>query len=129
MTTTGTARTTHWTRTRTAQVAGLIVAAVGVIIMILVGVPGIPLIPPGPIILLAAAGVVAWLRWRWSPAVGLLAALFLGVGAAIAPTTRAIMAAPSAIGPFVGSTVELAGLVVAIVAGAVAVTRAARQGG
>ncbi len=113
---------------RTALVAGLVTAAAGVIVLILVGVPGFPLIPPGPIILLVAAGLVAVLPWRWAPALGLLAALFLSVGATIAGATTAMLAAPSAIGPFVGSVIEIVGLVVALVAGVVAVTQVARRG-
>ena len=56
MTTTETVRRTP---ARTVQVAGLVTAAVGVIVLILVGVPGFPLIPPGPIILLVAAAVIS----------------------------------------------------------------------
>jgi hypothetical protein len=108
---------------RTVLVAGLVLAALGVIVLILVGVPGFPLIPPGPIILLGAAALVAFVRWRWMPVVGLLAALFLAVGAVLAGFTQAMLATPSDTGPFVGSVIEVVGLVVAIVAGVVAVVR------
>lgn len=116
------------TTTRSARVvlvAGLVLAAVGVITLILVGVPGFPLVPPGPIILLGAAALVAFVRWRWMPVVGLAAALFLAVGAVLAGATQAMLATPSDVGPFVGSVVQVAGLVVATVAGVVAVARAA----
>lgn len=105
-------------------VAGLVTAALGVIVLILVGVPGFPLIPPGPIILLVAAGLVAFLPWRWAPVLGLLAAAFLSVGAVLAGATAAMLATPAAVGPFVGSVIEVVGLAVALVAGASATVRA-----
>ena len=109
---------------RTALVAGLVTAAAGVIVLILVGVPGFPLIPPGPIILLLAAGLVAFLPWRWAPALGLLAAVFLSVGTVTAGVTATILATPSMPGPFVGSLIQVVGLAVALVAGVLATVRA-----
>ncbi len=121
MTTTGNVRRTP---ARTALVAGLVTAAVGVIVLILVGVPGFPLIPPGPIILLVAAGLVAFLPWRWAPVLGLLAAVFLSVGAVLSGATAAMLATPSAPGPFVGAVIQVIGLAVALVAGVPATVRA-----
>jgi len=112
------------TRARVALAGGLMLAAAGVIVQILTGVPGFPLIPPGPIILLAAATVVMWLRWRWAPAVGLLAALFIAVGGVLEGSVFERLTAPAAIGPFAGSAIQLLGLVVAILAGTAALTRA-----
>jgi hypothetical protein len=109
---------------RTVLVAGLVTAAAGVVVLILVGVPGFPLIPPGPIILLVGAGLVAFLPWRWAPALGLLAAAFLSVGAVLAGATAAMLATPSVPGPFVGSVIEVIGLAVALVAGGLATVRA-----
>ncbi|MDN5851681.1 MAG: hypothetical protein L0K86_02330 [Actinomycetia bacterium] len=103
---------------------GLVLAAAGLIVQILTGVPGFPLIPPGPIILLAAAAVVVWWRWRWAPAVGLLAALFIAVGAVMEGSVFERLTAPAAIGPFAGSAIQLLGLAVAILAGAAALARA-----
>lgn len=57
-----------------ALVAGLVLAAAGLVIQILGGVPGFPPIPPGPIILIVAAAFVVLAPWRWAPIVGLLAA-------------------------------------------------------
>jgi len=116
------------TTARTALVAGLVAAAAGVVVLILVGVPGFPLVPPGPIILLVGAGLAAFLPWRWATALGLLAAAFLSVGAIAAGATAAMIATPSAIGPFLGSVIEVVGLVVALVAGVVAVAQEARPG-
>ncbi len=112
---------TRTQQSRTALVAGLVLAATGVIVLILVGVPGFPLIPPGPIILLGAAALVAFVRWRCITVVGLVAALFLAVGAVLSGYTQAMLATPSDIGPFAGSVIEVVGLAVAIIAGVVAV--------
>jgi hypothetical protein len=46
------------------EAAALAVAAVGIIIQIIGGV-NYPAVPPGLIILLAAAALVAFLPWRW----------------------------------------------------------------
>jgi hypothetical protein len=75
--------TSQHTRVAMLNVVGLVVAAAGIMIQYVSGVD-YPTIPPGPIILLAAAAVVAFGPWRWSSVVGLVAALFLSIGGAIA---------------------------------------------
>ena len=92
--------------------------------MFLIGVPGFPPIPPGPITLLVAAALVAFVRWRWIPLVGLATALFLAAGTVLAGATPSMLATPSQVGPFVGSVIQVVGLAVAIVAGVVAVAQA-----
>jgi hypothetical protein len=57
------------------NVAGLAVAAVGILLKYFSGVEGFPTVPPGPFILLGAAALVAWGPWRWTAAVGVLAPL------------------------------------------------------
>src|SRR5437588_2948248 len=86
---------------RTALVAGLVLAAAGVFTQFLTGVPGFPPVPPGPIILVVAAAVVALARWRWAPVVGLLAALFLTIGM-LAAGTGGRLTRPEQLGPFLG---------------------------
>jgi hypothetical protein len=107
-------------RIKMAEVAGLVVAAAGVTIEYLTGVPGFPPIPPGPFILLTAALVVAVVRWRWIPLVGLLTALFVAGGTVLAGTTAVVLSAPDVAGQFLGAVVQVTGLVVAIVAGVMA---------
>lgn len=112
------------TRTPVVQVVFLLVAALGLVIQILGGVPGFPPVPPGPIILVAAAAVVALVPWRWAPAVGLAATVFLVVGLVVSwpgSGTGGRLADPSAFVPFAGTVLFLAGLVVALVAGVAAV--------
>jgi hypothetical protein len=86
----------------------------------LTGVPGFPTVPPGPIILVAAAVVVAMVAWRWIVVLGLVAAAFLSVGAVAAGTTADVLAEPGVIGQFLGALIQVLGLVVALVAGVAA---------
>jgi hypothetical protein len=103
-------------------VAGLVVAAAGIVIQIASGAE-YPTIPPGLIILLAAAGLVALAtRWRWTTIVGVIVSLFLLVGGALAPQAREQLGDPTQVGVFIGTVIQLLALVVALVAG-VAATR------
>jgi hypothetical protein len=69
-------------------VAGLVVAAAGIVIQIALGAD-YPTIPPGLLVLLAGAGLVALAtRWRWTTIVGVIVSLFLLVGGALAPQAR-----------------------------------------
>lgn len=105
-------------------IVGLVVAAVGIVIQVLSGVAEYPTIPPGFIILLVAAGVVALeTRWRWTPILGLAVALFILFGAFVTPGTANRLSNPAAVGAFVGTVVQLLGLVTAAIAGLVSVIR------
>jgi hypothetical protein len=102
------------------NVAGLVVAAAGIVIQIASGAD-YPTVPRGLIIFLAAAALVALAtRWGWTSVVGVIAPAFLLVGAAIAPKTRD----PSRMGVLVGTVGQLLALVVALVAGVVATRQA-----
>lgn len=111
-------------RAKTVLVAGLATAAVGTLLEYVTGVPGFPTVPPGPIILAAAALVVAMVAWRWIAALGLLVAVFVAVGAIASGTTAQLLATPQVPGQFVAALVQVLGLVVAIVGGAVALVAA-----
>jgi hypothetical protein len=105
-------------------VVGLVVAAAGMLIQYAAGVD-YPTIPPGPIIALAAAAVVAFGPWRRAPVVGLVAAVFISLGGVIATIAgngfTPQLSDPGAVGGFVGTLVQIAGLLVAVAAGVVAV--------
>jgi hypothetical protein len=111
-------------RAKTVLVAGLATAAVGTLLEYVTGVPGFPTVPPGPIILAAAALVVAMVAWRWIAALGLLVAVFVAVGAIASGTAAQLLATPQVPGQFVAALVQVLGLVVAIVGGAVALVAA-----
>jgi hypothetical protein len=104
--------------------AGLVLAAGGIMIQYVSGVD-FPTIPPGPIILLIAAAVVLFGRWRRAPVVGLVAAAFVSVGGVIATIAGngfdSTLGDPSEVGGFLGAVVQIAGLAIALPAGIVAV--------
>jgi hypothetical protein len=114
------------------NVAGLVVAAAGIMIQYVSGVD-YPTVPPGPIILLAAAAVVAFGPWRRSPFVGLGAAVFLSIGGAIATIAgngfSETLGDPGEVGGFAGAAVQIVGLAIALPAGIVASMRVPRRRG
>jgi hypothetical protein len=93
-------------------VVGL-VAAAGMLIQYASGVE-YPTIPPGPIIALVAAAVVAFGPWRRAPVLGLVAAVFISLGGVIATIAgngfTPQLGDPGAVGGFVGTLVQIAGL-------------------
>jgi hypothetical protein len=117
-----TSRPRRLTAAASLTVAGLVVAAAGIVIQIASGA-NYPTIPPGLLVLLAAAGLVALAtRWRWTMILGVIVSLFLLVGGALAPQARQQLGNPSQAGVFIGTVIQLLALVVALVAG-VAATR------
>ncbi|MCR2785537.1 MULTISPECIES: hypothetical protein [unclassified Microbacterium] len=110
---------------RLPLVAALLVAALGILIQFLTGVPGFPAVPPGPIILTAVAMVVYVVPWRYIPVLGLLAAAFVLTGMAIAGTDDRLIR-PADLGPFAGTWMQLLGLLIAITAAVIAIVSAAR---
>jgi hypothetical protein len=105
------------------NVAGLVAAAAGIVIQIASGAD-YPTVPPGLIILLAAAGLVALgARWRWTTIVGVAVPTFLLVGGAIAQQARDQLGDPGQVGVFLGTVVQLLAMAVALVAGLVAARR------
>ena len=105
---------------------GLIVAALGVTIQFFTGVPGFPKVPPGPFILGGAGILVALLRWRWTPIVGLIVALFISVGLLAAGGAGDRLSTPGELGPFIGTAFMVLGLITAIGSGAAATLRLLR---
>lgn len=101
-------------------VAGLIAAAAGIMIQIISGVD-FPTIPPGLIILLVAAGLVAFGRWRWTPLVGAVVGLLQLLGLFLADQADRLLD-PSPLGGAVGLWIQLLGVIVAF-AGIVATVR------
>jgi hypothetical protein len=115
---------------RSAQVGGLAAGAVGLVIEVVSGVQGFPIVPPGPIILVVAAGFVALAPWRWAPILGLAAAVFLTVGQAVTPNFGGSfdrLGDVGAFGPFAGTALFLLGLLVALAAGVVATFHGLRR--
>lgn len=112
------------------QATGLFVAGVGVLVQFLVGVPGFPKVPPGPIILVVAA-ILVWTvtpRFRWIAIVGLLAALFITVGG-LGAGGFSRLGNPGDFGPWIGTALQVIGLVVALVWGVIALVQAFQGAG
>jgi hypothetical protein len=105
----------------------LIVAGLGILIQFLVGVPGFPAIPPGPIILAVAAILVLLPRSRWPVFAGLAAALFVTIGGLVEGSLRERLGDPGTFDVWIGVVLQWAGLVAAIVSGAIAVRPANSQ--
>jgi len=101
------------------EAAALAVAAAGIIIQIIGGV-NYPAVPPGLIILLAAAALVAFLPWRWAPVFGVLAGAFMVIGAIAAANARYDLSHPGHPGAFIGTWIQLIAVVIAVVAGVMA---------
>ena len=99
-------------------VAALLVAAAGFAIQIVSGVD-VPTVPPGLVIMLVAAALVAFGPWRWTPVVGVIVGLFLLVGFFASGSVGSLLA-PDQSGVFVGAWVQFLAVIVTVVAGIVA---------
>lgn len=109
-----------WTAAK-LNVAALVLTAAGMGLQIAAGSELYPTIPPGPIILLAGAGLVAFGPRRLAPYVGLGVPAFLTVGAIIAAVVSGSfidqLAKVGEAGIFAGSLIQLIGLIGALAAG------------
>ncbi|MEH0985424.1 hypothetical protein [Micromonospora sp. CPCC 205556] len=97
----------------------LVVAAVGVVTMVLAGVEFTTTIPPGLVILLVPAGLVAFGRWPWTLVVATLASLFIFVGHFPSGTIRDLLD-PIPFGAFLGLWLQFLASLVAVISGLVA---------
>ncbi len=101
---------------RRITATGLAVAALAIPVQI-IGGADYPVVPPGLVILTAAAVVFLLAPWRWLLALAMLATLFISVGGVLAPNFRDQLGDPGAATIFAGSVLQVAGLVVAVVFG------------
>ena len=99
-------------------VASLIVAAAGVVIQIVSG-HDYPLVPPVFFILLIPAALIAFGRWRWTPAIAVLAGLFLTFGLFASGASHRLFD-PSRLGDSVGLWVQMLAVIVAAITGVIA---------
>lgn len=103
-------------------VGALLTAAVGIFLQYLSGVGDFPTIPPGPIILTVLAGIVAFAPWRWTPILGSLMGISLIFGFFQNESVDRFSDLTPLLG-FLGLWIQLVGVIVAIVAGALATIR------
>ncbi len=99
---------------------GLVVGAIGIGILWASGVTFPIYPPPGILILLAGTVFVALAKWWWAPAVGALLGLFVTVGFLISPTGIPNFIGDHGTSVAVGSWIQVAGVVTAMVAGVIA---------
>lgn len=94
------------------------VAAIGIPLQILGGVD-YPVVRPGLIMLVVAAATVAFVRWRWMPAVALVVTAFMlfGFFGPYLDQTMDRLAAPSDVATWAGTLIQLVGCVVSLFAG------------
>ena len=110
------------------NVAGLVLTAAGMLLQIAGGSTLYPSVT-GPVVLLVTAAIVAFVPGRWTPFVGLVVPLVLGVGAIVAAAMSGDfidqLTDPGRAGVFLGSVLHVIGLIAAV-AGGVAMVAASR---
>lgn len=110
------------TQARVWTIAGLLVGAVGLLVQKLGGME-MPVVPPGLIFLVVAAGLMLNVKWRWAPIVAVLAGVaelagFFGSGAS------AWLFKTEEVTGMAGTWIRLIGIATATVAGALTIKAA-----
>jgi hypothetical protein len=116
---------------RWLTVAGLVIGAIGIGILWASGVAFPVYPPPGIVILALGALLVAGVKRPWAPGVGAFLGLFVLVGFGLSSLTSGAgtdnLLGREGTGAVVGTVVQLIGVVTALVAGLLAVSRDYRQ--
>jgi hypothetical protein len=113
---------------RMMTVGGLVLGAAGIAVLWAAGVRFPVAVPPGMVILLSGAVFVGVARWRWAPGVGVFLGLFVAVGWAISPTGWPNLVGRHGAAVAAGQAIQLAGVLLAVAAGVVALRRAGSSG-
>jgi len=100
----------------------LFAAAAGIILQVVVGVPGYPAVPPGPIILAAAGVLVLTLsaRFRW------IAPAFILVGGILEGSIWGRLGTPTNFVPLLGTALQEIGVIAALICAVIAITQTTR---
>ena len=107
-------------------VAALLIAAAGFVAQMVAGVTDTPTIPPGLVVILLAAGLIAFVPGRWMPLAGVFAGLFNLVASVVVDAVGRLMDPSPATG-FVGAWLMHIGLIAACIAGTMATVRNAER--
>ena len=112
-------------RSHTGTASGLWLTALGILVQAFTGAKGYPRVPPG-IIILAVVGALVYLtrQFRWASITGVALAALISIGVFTTHGTAERLSHPTDVGPFVGTVVQLIGLVVALVVGIRSTTNA-----
>ena len=104
----------------------LLCAAAGFLLQIVSGSVKVPVVPPGLLIQLIPAGLIALGHWKWAPATGVVAALFLTMGLFASGSASRLLDV-SQLSGFIGLWVQFVAQVVALVAGSLATIQNLRR--
>jgi hypothetical protein len=113
-------------RTSRLTVVALLVAAAGFVIQMIAGVTDTPTVPPGLVIILVAAGLVAFVPGRWMPLAGVVAGVFNLVASVVVDAVDRLVDPSPATG-FVGAWLMHIGLIAACIVGTWAMVRNAES--
>jgi hypothetical protein len=105
---------------RSINVGALLVAAAGVFIIFVSAPDMFPAVPPGGLILVAAAAIVAFIPCRWTPIVGVLIPLVIAIGGIASGTSIDILQGEENAGAILGTVIQYPALFTATAAGALA---------
>lgn len=111
---------------RSTVVVALLIAAVGFVTQMVAGVTDTPTIPPGLVVILVAAGLVAFVPGRWMPLAGVVAGLFNLVASVVVDAVDRLMDPSPATG-FIGAWLMHIGLIAACIVGTMATVRNAES--
>lgn len=109
------------TTPRTLTSVALLIAAVGIPLQI-AGGADYPVVPPGLLILVAAAAIVRFVPWRGAAVAAILAALFLIFGFIAADQATRLIEVDTALDTL-GLWIQMVAVVVALVAAVVMLVR------
>lgn len=109
-------RTMARSLSRNLTLAALVAGAAGFVLQMVAGITNTPTIPPGLVLLLAAAALVAFTSWRWAFLVGVAAAVFNLIVFVIVGAVDRLFGVTPVIG-FIGAWVMVVALIVVCVAG------------
>jgi hypothetical protein len=113
-------------RTSRLTVAALLIAAVGFVTQMIAGVTDTPTIPPGLLVILVAAGLVAFVPGRWMPLAAVVAGLFNLVASVVVDAADRLVDPSPATG-FIGAWLMHIGLIAACIVGTMATVRTAES--
>jgi len=109
--------TTPGSALRLVNAAAAIVVALAIVLQIATGVDGYPTVPPGAVLAVIVAAVVAFVPWRYVAVVGLIYPIWIAIGALATSGTADRLGDPGTVGPFVGTALQVMALVVGLVSG------------
>ena len=121
---------TRWLASHKALASGLWIVAFGILVQAATGAKNYSTdkVPPGiPILVVAGLIVYFTSRWAWTILLGLFLAILISIGVFTTAGTAYRLNHPQDIGPLIGTLVQLAGLVFALIAGIAATVRVFRR--